>query len=169
MFKSLNTLSELTYRSSCIKDLQHTLLSINFDLFPIAVLDRWIVFFNENPLDKLYGQRWFADTTTAQNDNFIFTHDGTVCVCFWLLIWSSLPNCLNRSTQYRANQFQVNTMICITKTIRLTIFGLRWILCLQNGSGCGVNVCCAVRLSRTAAIMLMKTGWFDFPNRLDWF
>ena len=80
-----------TIDRQCV-DLQHALLPVDLHLFPIAVFDlekkrdvlvgrsngsmthRWIVFLDEESLNELHGERRFADTTAAEDDDLVFTH-----------------------------------------------------------------------------------------------
>lgn len=70
------------YRSGCVENFEHALLSINFHLFSVAVLNGWIVLFYENPLHKLHCERRFAHTTATKDDDFVFTHLRNRLVCF---------------------------------------------------------------------------------------
>lgn len=106
----------VTYRSGCIQNFEHALLSIDFDLLPVAVLDGWIVFFYENPLYKLYCERRFADTSTTKYDNFIFTHFVYFVFSNWSL-WFSFEMELNMDYDSGVLAATTITSICCSQIV----------------------------------------------------
>lgn len=115
--------NDIIYRSGCIQNFEHALLSINFDLLPVAILDGWIVFFYENPLYKLHCERWFANTTATQYDNFIFTH-------FWFYLISWLVFYLtNKKNNFKKCFFDTaHSVFCCFFLNLLTPVNIQWII-----------------------------------------
>src|ERR1700761_8866777 len=56
-----------------ISHLQHDLPPVHVDLFPVRVLDGWIVALNPDILDELGCEAAFADTTSAKHNNVVFS------------------------------------------------------------------------------------------------
>lgn len=57
------------FGSCSVQNLQHALLTVNFHLFSVAVLDSRVIFFYKNALDKLNSERGFANTAWSKNNN----------------------------------------------------------------------------------------------------
>jgi len=77
-----------------IEDLKHALLSVDFDLLAVAVLDGWVVLLDKDTLHELHSKGGLADTTRAQNNNLVFlerhfwslqkTKKNKKKMCVWL-------------------------------------------------------------------------------------
>jgi len=55
------------FRAGSVENLQHALVAINLDLFPVAILDGRVVFFDEDTLHELHSEGTFSDTAAAQD------------------------------------------------------------------------------------------------------
>lgn len=63
-----------SYRPGRVENLQHALLPVDLHLLSVAVFDRRVVFFNENPLYELHSQRRLANTSASEHDDFVLAH-----------------------------------------------------------------------------------------------
>lgn len=64
----------MNYRAGCVENFEHTLLAVDLDLLPVAVLDGRVVLLDEYALDELDGEGGLADATATQHDHLVFAH-----------------------------------------------------------------------------------------------
>ena len=67
-----------SYRSGRVENLEHALLTVHLHLLPVGVLYRGVVLFDKDALHELDRESGLADTTAAQNHDFILTHVDSI-------------------------------------------------------------------------------------------
>lgn len=65
------------FRARRVQYLEDARTAVHFDLFPVEIFNGWIVLFHEGTGHELNRQGRLAHASTAQNDNFVFSHGSS--------------------------------------------------------------------------------------------
>ena len=88
------------YCSSCVKDFHHALLAIYLDLFSVTILNSWIVFLDENTLNKLNCQCWFTLLYRQRNNNLWTDLIYIYIIATFHVFLNNLPNTSTTKNDY---------------------------------------------------------------------